>query len=45
VRSGLQAGDLVATTGQLKLHDGAPVQIVDNATLDAAAKKMHGRPE
>jgi membrane fusion protein, multidrug efflux system len=45
VRSGLQTGDLVATTGQLKLHDGAPVQIVDNATLEAAAKKMQGRPE
>ncbi|HSB96304.1 MAG TPA: efflux RND transporter periplasmic adaptor subunit [Spongiibacteraceae bacterium] len=45
VRSGLQAGDLVATTGQIKLHDGAPVQIVDNTTLEAAAKKMQGRPE
>jgi multidrug efflux system membrane fusion protein len=45
VRSGLQAGDLVATTGQIKLHDGAPVQIVENTTLETAAKKMQGRPE
>ncbi len=45
VRSGVKAGDLIVTVGQLKLHDGAAVQIVDSTTLDAAAAKMHDRPE
>ncbi len=45
VRSGLKAGDTVVTTGQVKLHEGAVVEIVQNTTLEDAAKKMHGRPE
>jgi len=45
VRSGIKAGDLIATTGQLKLHDGTPVQVVESGTLDAAAKKIQGRLE
>jgi len=45
VRSGLKAGDMIVTSGQVKLHEGAEVQIVQDATLDAAAKKMQGRPE
>lgn len=45
VRSGIQAGDLVVTTGQLKLHDGAAVQVVANSALTAAAAAIQGRPE
>jgi membrane fusion protein, multidrug efflux system len=45
IRSGLKAGDLIVTAGQLKLHDGAPVQVVSADTLDAAAKKAQGRLE
>jgi membrane fusion protein, multidrug efflux system len=45
IRSGLKTGDMVVTAGQLKLHDGAPVQVVSAETLDAAAKKTQGRPE
>lgn len=45
IRSGLKSGDLVVTAGQLKLHDGAAVQIVSAETLDAAARKTQGRPE
>ncbi|HEY3697873.1 MAG TPA: efflux RND transporter periplasmic adaptor subunit [Spongiibacteraceae bacterium] len=45
VRSGLKAGDTIVTSGQLKLHDGAEVKIVDSTTLDDAAKKLQGRPE
>jgi multidrug efflux system membrane fusion protein len=45
IRSGLKSGDLIVTAGQLKLHDGAPVQVVSAETLDAAAKKTQGRLE
>ena len=45
IRSGLKAGDLIVTAGQLKLHDGAPVQVVAAETLDSAAKKAKGRLE
>jgi multidrug efflux system membrane fusion protein len=45
VRSGVKAGDLVVTNGQVKLHEGADVQIVQDKTLDDAAKKIQGRPE
>lgn len=45
VRSGLKAGDTIVTSGQLKLHDGAEVKIVDSTMLDDAAKKLQGRPE
>lgn len=45
VRSGLKAGDTIVTSGQVKLHEGAPVQIVTDKTLDEAAKKQQGRPE
>lgn len=45
IRSGLKPGDLVVTAGQLKLHDGAAVQVVSSDTLDAAAKKTQGRLE
>lgn len=45
IRSGLKAGDQIVTAGQLKLHDGAPVQIVSADTLEAAAKKAQGRLE
>ncbi len=45
VRSGLKAGDMVVTSGQVKLHDGATVQIVQDTTLEDTAKKLQGRPE
>jgi membrane fusion protein, multidrug efflux system len=45
VRSGLKAGDTIVTSGQVKLHEGAEVQIVQDKTLDDAAKKIQGRPE
>lgn len=45
VRSGLKAGDTIVTSGQVKLHEGAEVQIVQDKTLDDAAKKLQGRPE
>lgn len=45
VRSGLNIGDTIVTSGQVKLHEGAEVQIVSDKTLDDAAKKLQGRPE
>ena len=45
VRSGLAAGDTVVTTGQVKLHEGAVVEIVQSNTLEDAAKKLQGRPQ
>lgn len=45
VRSGIKAGDMVVTTGQVKLHEGAVVEIVQSQTLEDAAKKLQGRPE
>lgn len=38
VRSGITAGDLVVTSGQVKLESGAPVTIGDNAKLTAKAR-------
>jgi membrane fusion protein (multidrug efflux system) len=29
IRSGLQAGDVVVTAGQMKLRDGARVRVID----------------
>lgn len=45
VRSGLKAGDIVVTTGQVKLHEGAVVEIVQSKTLEDAAQKLQGRLE
>ncbi len=45
VREGLKAGDTIVTSGHVKLFDGAAVQIVQDKTLDEAAKKLQGRPE
>ena len=39
VRSGLQAGDRIVTAGQLRLFDGAPVEIVSKATLDSTKQQ------
>jgi multidrug efflux system membrane fusion protein len=38
ILSGLQAGDRVATSGQLKLLDGAVVMLGDNAALATPGK-------
>ena len=45
VRSGLKAGDTIVTSGQVKLHEGAEVQIVQDKTLIDAAQKNQGRVE
>ncbi len=45
VRSGLKAGDIIVTSGQVKLHEGAEVQIVQDKTLIDAAQKNQGRVE
>lgn len=45
VRSGLKAGDTIVTSGQVKLHEGAAVQIVQDKTLVDAAQKLQGRVE
>lgn len=45
VRSGLKAGDTIVTSGQVKLHEGAAVQIVQDKTLVDAAQKNQGRVE
>lgn len=45
VRSGVKPGETVVTAGQMKLHDGAVVEIVQNTTLDNIAAKVQSRPE
>ncbi len=45
VRSGIKAGDTIVTSGLVKLHEGATVQIVQDKTLDDAAKQIQGRME
>lgn len=45
VRSGLKAGDTVVTGGQVKLNEGAEVQIVQDKALEEAAKNIKGRRE
>jgi multidrug efflux system membrane fusion protein len=45
VRSGVKAGEMVVTAGQMKLHDGAVVQIADNNTLANIAGKVQSRPQ
>ncbi|HET8710468.1 MAG TPA: efflux RND transporter periplasmic adaptor subunit [Spongiibacteraceae bacterium] len=45
VRSGLKAGDTIVTSGQVKLHEGAEVQIVADKTLDGATQKVQGSLE
>lgn len=45
VRGGLKAGDSVVTSGQVKLQEGAEVQIVQDKTLTDAAKQIQGRAE
>ena len=43
VTKGLKAGDTVVTGGQVKLHEGADVKIVQDATLEEAARQVRGR--
>lgn len=43
VRSGIKAGDTIVTNGQVKLHEGAEVQVVQDKTLIDAAQKNQGR--
>lgn len=45
VRSGLKSGDLVVTAGQIKLQDGAPVEIAQGDALGNIAAKVSSRPE
>ncbi|MFT3929135.1 MAG: efflux RND transporter periplasmic adaptor subunit [Spongiibacteraceae bacterium] len=45
IHSGLKAGDAIVTSGQVKLHEGAQVQIVQDKTLTDAAKQIQGRAE
>jgi multidrug efflux system membrane fusion protein len=45
VRSGVKPGEIVVTAGQMKLHDGATVQIEKSGTLDKIPQKVQSRPE
>ena len=45
LRGGVKAGDTIVTSGQIKLQEGAAVQIVESKVLDDAAAQIQGRPE
>jgi multidrug efflux system membrane fusion protein len=45
IESGLKTGDLVVTTGQLNLREGADVAVVDNNTLSDEARRQQGLPQ
>lgn len=38
IKSGLQTGDVVITTGHIKVHEGSKVKILDDKKTDAVAK-------
>ena len=38
--AGLQAGDVVVTAGQLKLHDGAAVRVIEADGLAPGERKV-----